>query len=124
MWRGCYTLLPLEKFTNSQKSIDSQTLIASKMQDETLKFEDNSMQNSLKVTRFQSDRLPVQRKSNSIAAITAVAVILPQALVFAAASGIEAKVELYAAVAIGTVLAALSIAHHLQKPRNFTTLPK
>lgn len=88
------------------------------MPDETLKFEDNSMQSSLKVTRFQSDRLPVQRKNNLIKGLTAVVVILPQALVFAAASDIEAKAELYTAVVIGTVLAAWLISHSLHKSRN------
>lgn len=90
------------------------------MQDETVKFEDNTMQNSLKVTRFQCDRPPVQRNSNSIVGITAVAVILPQALVFAAASGIEAKAELYTAVVIGTALIAWLVARRLHKPSNFT----
>lgn len=102
------------------------------MQDETLKFEDNSMQNSLTVTRFQSDadRLPVQRKKNPIQRLTAIVVILPQALVFAAASGIEANVELYTAVLVGIILLFWPIAHCLYKPHNSThgrvtsTLPK
>lgn len=90
------------------------------MPDETLKFEDNSMQSSLKVTRFQpEDRLPVQRKNSRIKGLIAVAVILPQALAFAAASGIEAKAELYTAVVMGTVLAAWLISHSLNKSRNF-----
>jgi MFS superfamily sulfate permease-like transporter len=88
------------------------------MPDETLKFEDNSMQSSLKVTRFQPDRLPVQRKSSLIKGLISIAVILPQALAFAAASGIEAKAELYTAVVIGTVLAAWLISHSLHKSRN------
>jgi MFS superfamily sulfate permease-like transporter len=102
------------------------------MQDETLKFEDNSMQNSLTVTRFQSDadRLPVQRKNNAIQRLTSIVVILPQALVFAAASGVEANVELYTAVFVGTILLLWPIAHCFYKPQNSThgrvtsTLPK
>lgn len=89
-------------------------LVALEMQDAALKFEDNSMQNSLKVTSFPTDYLPVQRKSNLTKGLIAVVVILPQALALAAASGIEAKGELYTTVVAGTFLTALAIARSLQ----------
>jgi Sulfate permease family len=120
MWRGYNALLPITKFTNCLEIVHysnsggSTTLISIKMQNETLKFEDNSMKNPLKVTRFQFDPLPVQYKSNLTKGLTAVAVILPQALAFAAASGIEAKGELYTTVVAGTFLTALAIVRCLQ----------
>lgn len=72
------------------------------------------MQSPLQVTRFKSSRLLAPRKSNPVKALTAVAILLPQALVFAAASGIGAKAELYTTVLAGIVLAALAIARSLQ----------
>ncbi|HAA27847.1 MAG TPA: hypothetical protein DCE56_09515 [Cyanobacteria bacterium UBA8553] len=100
------------------------------------------MQSSLKVTPVKSDCTPrsargdrflVQHKSNLIKGLTAVVVILPQALVFAAASGIEPKAELYTAIVTGTVLTAWLMTRRLHRPRlqkNFTqssvmsTIPK
>ena len=74
------------------------------------------MQSSLNVTRSTSSPLLAQRKSNSLGGFTAIAILLPQALAFVAASGIEAKAELYTAVVAGTVLVALAIARFLQRP--------
>lgn len=59
------------------------------------------MQSSLKLTRSKRDRLP--NRSNLTRELTAVVVFLPQALAFAATSGVELKAELYIAVVVGTV---------------------
>lgn len=67
------------------------------------------MQNSLKLPRFKGDRLPTKRKSNITGGVTALVVLLPQALVFVAASEVEHKAEFYIAVVVGTVAAALAI---------------
>lgn len=67
------------------------------------------MQNSLKLPRFKSDRLLAKRKSNLTGGLTALVVLLPQALVFVAASEVEHKAEFYIAVVIGTVAVAFAI---------------
>lgn len=66
------------------------------------------MQSSLKLPRFKGDRLLAKRKSNLTKGLT-LAILLPQALIFVAASEIEHKVEFYIAVVVGTVAAALAI---------------
>lgn len=48
--------------------------------------------------------------------LTAVVVLLPQALVFTAASGVEFKTELYTVVVVATVAAALIVSRSLQGP--------
>ena len=67
------------------------------------------MQSSLKLSRLKGDRLFAKRKINFTGGLTAVVVLLPQALAFAAASEVEPKAELYIAVVVGTVAAALVI---------------
>lgn len=67
------------------------------------------MQSSLKLPRFKSDRLLTKRKSNLTKGLT-LAILLPQALIFVAASEVEHKAQFYLAVVIGTVAAALAIA--------------
>lgn len=71
------------------------------------------MQSSLKLTRSKRDRL--LNRSNLTRGLTAVVVLLPQALAFAAASGVELKAELYIAVVVGTVATAL-VVPRLQGP--------
>lgn len=72
------------------------------------------MQRSLKLTRFKCDRLLAHCKSDLTRGLTAVVVFLPQALAFAAASGVEPKAEFYTAVVAGTVAAALVFSPILQ----------
>jgi MFS superfamily sulfate permease-like transporter len=67
------------------------------------------MQSLLKLRRCQGERLLAKRKSNLIGGLTALAVLLPQALVFVAASEVEHKAEFSIAVVLGTVAAALAI---------------
>ena len=67
------------------------------------------MQNSLKLGSFKGDRLLAKRKSNLTGGLTALVVLLPQALVFVAASEVEHKAEFYIAVVVGTIAAALAI---------------
>lgn len=72
------------------------------------------MQRSLPVIHFQSEPVLVQRKSNLIKELIALTVILPQALAFAAASGVEPKAELYTTVIAGSVFMAWAVARRLQ----------
>lgn len=65
------------------------------------------MQSSLKLPRLKGDRLLAKRKSNLTKGL--IAILLPQALIFVAASEVEHKAQFYLAVVIGTVAAALAI---------------
>lgn len=76
------------------------------------------MQSSVKVNNFKSPLLPTKRQSNPIVGLSAFVIFLPQALAFAAASGTEAKAELYTAVVIGTFLVAIALARGLNKPQD------
>lgn len=60
------------------------------------------MQNSLKLPRFN------KHKSNFTKGLTALVVLLPQALIIVAATEVE-HTEFYIAVVVGTVAAALAI---------------
>lgn len=69
-----------------------------------------------KLTRFKFERLLARSQSDFRRGLTAVVVFLPQALAFTAASGIEPKFELYTAIVVGTVVAALVVSRSLQRP--------
>lgn len=76
------------------------------------------MESSRKVTRFKSSFLPSTRQSKPFVGLTALVVLLPQALAFAAASGTEAKTELYTVFITGSVIIAWVITGHLKTPNS------